>query len=234
MALYICIYPHIYTFSGILFLSVSISDVLRAVHFFPFPFLRVAVQSFPDFISFRFNVAAALSYQFTVDCRKPFYLYFQLALVFGICNLVFAMATFAARERIKVLPAVTVSALQHALGQGFQHLGHRNLPSLVPCLEGMSFKTSPLSHMTAFVQFEMVLFFLLSVCKNGLIPDQMLSKVSWLPSETWMPSEIFTLINGYSQKSYLSDSALLRISYLKELDTGVQILSLRNGSFQKS
>ena len=80
----------------------------------------------------------------------------------------------AGRERLKVLPTVSVRALQDALQKGFEALGHRNLLLLVPMLEGMNWKTSACKHACAYVHLEHVLKPLLSVCSNGLLPDAML------------------------------------------------------------
>ena len=80
----------------------------------------------------------------------------------------------AGRERLKVLPTVSVRALQDALQKGFEALGHRNLLLLVPMLEGMNWKTSACKHACAYVHLEHLLKPLLSVCSNGLLPDAML------------------------------------------------------------
>lgn len=56
-------------------------------------------------------------------------------------------------------------------------VGHKNLTSLLPCLEGMSWKTAPAKHLEAFVAFQCLLFSLFRVCSNGLIPDLMLKQV---------------------------------------------------------
>ena len=56
-------------------------------------------------------------------------------------------------------------------------VGHRCLTSLVPPLQGMSWKTSPAKHVSAFLAFEHVLAALLMVCTNGLVPDKSLQEV---------------------------------------------------------
>lgn len=80
----------------------------------------------------------------------------------------------AGRERLKVLPTVSVRALQDPLQKGFEALGHRNMLLLVPMLEGMNWKTSACKHACAYVHLEHLLKPLLSVCSNGLVPDAML------------------------------------------------------------
>lgn len=77
------------------------------------------------------------------------------------------------RERLKVLPHVTVLLLQQAFLTGFQQLGHRNLESLLPTLQGMNWNTAPFKHLQAFVLLESLLIPLLQTCHNGLIPDRM-------------------------------------------------------------
>ena len=59
-------------------------------------------------------------------------------------------------------------------------MGHRNLVVMVPCLTGLSFKTSPCKHLEAFIVFEHILYWLLRWCSNGLIPGPMLVAVAWL------------------------------------------------------
>ena len=81
-------------------------------------------------------------------------------------------------ERIKVLQNVTVAALEKALTDGFMQCGHRNLSVFVPALEGMNWKTSISSHAQAFVALVEILFSLLTVCHNGLIPDSLLTKAT--------------------------------------------------------
>ena len=44
----------------------------------------------------------------------------------------------------------------------------------------MSWKTSPSTHVDAFVIIFPILFELLRVCSNGLVPDAMLDKVGYL------------------------------------------------------
>ena len=84
-------------------------------------------------------------------------------------------------ERLKVLKNVTVEAIEKALLDGFSQCGHRNLCLFVPALEGMNWKTrSVSSHAQAYVVLGDVLFSLLTVCHNGLIPDSLLTKASCL------------------------------------------------------
>ena len=80
----------------------------------------------------------------------------------------------AMQERLKVLPGVSVHALQNALDKGFKTIGHRSLLVFLPLLEGMNWKTAASKHAAAYVQLEPLLRPLLEVCKNGLIPDAML------------------------------------------------------------
>ena len=78
------------------------------------------------------------------------------------------------QERLKVLPGVSVHALQNALDKGFKTIGHRSLLVFLPLLEGMNWKTAASKHAAAYVQLEPLLRPLLEVCKNGLVPDAML------------------------------------------------------------
>lgn len=82
----------------------------------------------------------------------------------------------ATKERLKVLPKVTVAALEEAVEHGFRELGHRNLSVFLPLLENMSWKTSAAKHVQAFVALEEVLAALLRLCSNGLLPDADLVK----------------------------------------------------------
>ena len=72
------------------------------------------------------------------------------------------------QERLKVLPGVSVHALQNALDKGFKTIGHRSLLVFLPLLEGMNWKTAASKHAAAYVQLEPLLRPLLEVCKNGL------------------------------------------------------------------
>ena len=83
---------------------------------------------------------------------------------------------FASKDRLKVLSSVSVHSLQAASEKGFSQVGHRCLTPFIPLLSKMSWKTAPSSHMAAFVALELVLFFLLMECSNGLIPDMMPAK----------------------------------------------------------
>ena len=83
-------------------------------------------------------------------------------------------------ERLKALPHLTVALLQEALHRGFAQIGHRNLPVLSQKMEAMTWKTAPSKHIEAFSLVEGVLFALLSICSNGLIPDAMLVAASGL------------------------------------------------------
>ena len=83
-------------------------------------------------------------------------------------------------ERLKALPHLTVALLQEALHHGFAQIGHRNLPVLSQKMEAMTWKTAPSKHIEAFSLVEGVLFALLSICSNGLIPDAMLVAASGL------------------------------------------------------
>lgn len=77
------------------------------------------------------------------------------------------------KERLKVLPHITVVVLQAAFTRGFRQLGHRDLRHLFPHLQGMNWNTAPFKHLQAFVLLESVLVSLLEVYHNGLIPDRM-------------------------------------------------------------
>lgn len=114
-------------------------------------------------------------------------------------------ARFAVNERIKASPDITVSALEDALKQGFDQIGHRNLSALTPQLEGMSWKTSPAKHLQAFVILCPILQALLGVCKNGLVPDAKLQSAM----RACHDKEIFVCLSeGYQA---LSNYVLLRL-----------------------
>ena len=83
---------------------------------------------------------------------------------------------FATKQRMKVLPSVTVRGLEAALEKGFSQVGHRCLTPFIPLLSKMTWKTAASSHLDAFVALEAILFFLLLECANGLIPDMLLAK----------------------------------------------------------
>ena len=83
---------------------------------------------------------------------------------------------FATKQRMKVLPSVTVHGLEAALEKGFSQVGHRCLTPFIPLLSKMTWKTAASSHLDAFVALEAILFFLLLECANGLIPDMLLAK----------------------------------------------------------
>ena len=58
-------------------------------------------------------------------------------------------------------------------------VGHRNLPSLCPFLEGMSWKTAASRHIEAFLMMSPIIICLFAVCRNGLLPDAMLQKAAF-------------------------------------------------------
>ena len=105
-------------------------------------------------------------------------------------------------DRLKVLSNVSVCALQDALTKGFAQawhslyifsvdfvinfpkafsdvlqVGHRNLRSLCPFLEGMSWKTAASRHIEAYVVMAPLLICLLS--SSGLLPDAVLQKAAF-------------------------------------------------------
>ena len=66
---------------------------------------------------------------------------------------------FATKQRMKVLPSVTVHGLEAALEKGFSQVGHRCLTPFIPLLSKMTWKTAASSHLNAFVALEAILFF---------------------------------------------------------------------------
>lgn len=102
---------------------------------------------------------------------------------------------FRAKERVKVLETVTVSALEHALHRGFNR-GDRNMVALVKHLNAISWKTAPAKHLRAYEALQYVILKLLAICKHGLVPDSKLHCVTRLQ---FICASIFFILKNLHQ-----------------------------------
>ena len=97
-----------------------------------------------------------------------------------LTSLVVQTMLLTKQERLKALPHITVMALEACLTAGFERLGHRNLTSFMPTLEGMTWKTALSTHLNAYMALSHLLLALLQECRNGIVPDSMLEKAARL------------------------------------------------------
>jgi hypothetical protein len=82
-----------------------------------------------------------------------------------------ASMELTAKQRLKVLPDVTVARLQTAVEEGFRQMGHRSLERVLCGLEAMTWKTAISAHLTQTLLLAPLLASLLAVCSNGLLPQ---------------------------------------------------------------
>ena len=125
---------------------------------------------------------------------------FGLSLSWHSCT----MAFLECRERIKVLPSVTVHSLENAIETAFKQVGHRNFKILTATLDGITWKTSASKHVKAYLALFPFLSHIFLICHNGLVPSSDLEKagnavfscilVFFLAFLLWFPAglEIFS------------------------------------------
>ena len=77
--------------------------------------------------------------------------------------------------RLRVLPDVSVARLEAGLDSAFGFMQHRSVERCVQGLESMTWKTALTGHLEQVVALEPIMFQLLTVCSNGLLPHKMLA-----------------------------------------------------------